>query len=181
MLGFGVAALIAGAALAAYGLFGSTSVPASGFGRVVNLGLLGEQMALVMLGGSVMVVGAVFVAGATIAKAVADAEQAALAMMRKATQPAATPNAARVTSTPLLTKEDYDAGWAEVEAEAMARRWSFHRDGEFVTLELGGGLTRRLVGIFHAREYFELPPLAPKKPAGADQRPPAASVSSAQP
>lgn len=163
--------MIVEALLASFGLFGSTSVPSSsafpgGPARVVNLGLLGEQMALFMLGGSVMVVGAVFVAGATIARAVADAEQRALALLQRQAQPAAAaPGAPRFTERPILRREDYDAGWAEVEAAAVAQGWAFLRQGHIVKLRREDGVLRQmeLVGMTQAREFFKLPPLAPKK------------------
>lgn len=189
MFRIGLGAFIIGAALALYGFVSPTSIDPSpsfsglprsyGFGsgseRVVNLSLMHQQLVLTIFGGLSMIVGAVFIAGGAIAKAVTETDRASrdalyeLGKTIKGTVQAA-PAGGRASPVgpasgvaPLLTKSDYDAGWAEVEVAAVRAGWAFSRDREFVKLQRDDGTMRQLVGIFHAREFFKLTPLAPAK------------------
>lgn len=77
MQGIGIAALVLGALMLLFGLFGDTTVSGSdGLGRVHNLGLLGARAAAVTAGSGLIVAGAVFYVGAAILTTLADLREA---------------------------------------------------------------------------------------------------------
>ncbi|WP_439548205.1 hypothetical protein [Falsiroseomonas sp.] len=175
MFTLGVSALIIGAALALYGLLGNASVPSGGSfaglpDRILNLGLIAEQLAFVFLGGSMMVVGAVFVIGAVLKKSLNTVDGRLQGAIHYQVGRAAATDTAAARASPVLTAKsvvtqaEYDAGWMEVEAAALRAGWSLKRDGQFIQMERDDGTKRRLVGMTSAREYFDLPPLASTKP-----------------
>lgn len=133
MFGFGIAALLVGGAMFAIGLFSDTTVPGSAFGaRTHNIGLLGQQAALVTGGGCLLVVGALLVAASQLATKLDEIKAALGGMRAAAAMPAATPS-----PTFELTRDDPtptrfasrrgpvadDSLWESVVEEAHRQGW----------------------------------------------------------
>lgn len=64
---FGIMMMIVGALTLLYGLLASGSVSSPGdYGRVVNIGLMGEKLIISLMGTAVFVAGAIFTAGGAL-------------------------------------------------------------------------------------------------------------------
>ncbi len=182
MFATGIVALIVGAVLVIGGLFGDTTAAtqSSGFGvptRVHNIGLLGQQAALVSLGNAFMLIGTVLVVGAKIIDQLGAAASAAKVGMQAAVREmaagVAAPRSSPSFSAPQVPAGSFaeraepepepprfpDEAWDVVEARAIELGYSVHRIRQEIRLRRGDESIVTVKSLPRARSFLGMPPL----------------------
>jgi hypothetical protein len=148
MFGFGIAALLVGAAMFLFGLVGDTTVASGVSGaRTYNIGLVSQQAVFVTGGGGVMIVGAIFATGALLLRKLDDIKgavdrqngvptiEASPARMRDqaaSAPPPPPPDLATSLFAPAMSGTERDdvrfvddpVAWASVVEEATRQGWA---------------------------------------------------------
>jgi hypothetical protein len=167
MFAWGVTAFVVGAMLAAFGLLGDTTVASpnsfGAAGRTHNIGLLGQQAALVTLGGGFMIVGAVFIAAATLAARLDNLVEALkqernrvpLARYDNTAMAAATFNVQEAASS---SDQKYPSeAWDQSEAKALTMGYSTYRGKAGLEIRHPRGFNRTFSTPEDAHRYLNLP------------------------
>jgi hypothetical protein len=173
MFAWGIAAFIVGITLAAFGLFGDTTVASSSSfgaaGRTHNIGLLGQQAALITLGGGFMIVGAVFIAAATLVARLDNLMEALKQErnrvllnrhdnnMKYSVVMAAAPFSSQESASSPDQKYPPEA-WDDSEARALKMGYSIYRGKAGLEIRNSIGLNKIFATPNDAHKYLGLPP-----------------------